>query len=339
MDSSQYFQVGSKLFSLPSWTNPECIFNASSRKEILVQTRKYKGSRFLGKTYKNSLRLKKALLSNDYIIGKGNLSIFNEVQDYLSQEIVFVFLLRSRDRGYIKNTIAYMDSKYRVLAYLKHSNNSDAIKIIKNEKRILRRIAEGLGPQFLSEINSTSGYGILISPIIGQKVSINCKSELLQTYLSRLPRREAVNTEDHPWINSVLRTNGSVAEKLVESISDVKWDIVLQHGDFAPWNLLLQNEEKLIAYDWEYARFDGFPLYDIVYYHLQIECLIKRGNPLSAYNHIVRSLAGNVVRVTHLESLIKLVCLDMNHRSGIEGGINSFADDWRQKILRCNLCD
>lgn len=38
------------------------------------------------------------------------------------------------------------------------------------------------------------------------------------------------------------------------------------HGDFAPWNLKMTNDGRLVAVDWEYSFPNGLPLFDIVHF-------------------------------------------------------------------------
>jgi len=49
----------------------------------------------------------------------------------------------------------------------------------------------------------------------------------------------------------------------------------LQHGDFCPWNLKVQDDGSLTAVDWEAADVIGFPLYDLVYFHAAINYHLK----------------------------------------------------------------
>ena len=41
---------------------------------------------------------------------------------------------------------------------------------------------------------------------------------------------------------------------------------VLEHRDFAPWNLLLDETEGLSVLDWESAVIDGVPSLDLLYF-------------------------------------------------------------------------
>jgi len=38
------------------------------------------------------------------------------------------------------------------------------------------------------------------------------------------------------------------------------------HGDFAPWNLKMTSERKIVAVDWEYSSAKGLPLFDLIYF-------------------------------------------------------------------------
>jgi len=40
---------------------------------------------------------------------------------------------------------------------------------------------------------------------------------------------------------------------------------MIQHGDFAPWNIK-HNGRQLVVVDWEYAVFDGLPLFDMIHF-------------------------------------------------------------------------
>ncbi len=42
--------------------------------------------------------------------------------------------------------------------------------------------------------------------------------------------------------------------------------LVLVHGDFAPWNLKIQPDDKITAIDWEDAEFTGLPLWDLCHF-------------------------------------------------------------------------
>ncbi|WP_299414888.1 phosphotransferase [Acaryochloris sp. IP29b_bin.148] len=53
------------------------------------------------------------------------------------------------------------------------------------------------------------------------------------------------------------------------------------HGDFAPWNLKWVDRQRLVAVDWEDARPDGLPLYDLFHYqYIQSHLLRARKNIL-----------------------------------------------------------
>ncbi len=67
---------------------------------------------------------------------------------------------------------------------------------------------------------------------------------------------------------------------------------VIRHGDFARWNLLHQEDDRLMVLDWEWGHEEGMPGLDLVHYFLQDARLVNR---LSSEDAIRRT-------VTNLES-------------------------------------
>lgn len=72
---------------------------------------------------------------------------------------------------------------------------------------------------------------------------------------------------------------GEVALKLIDDSTPLTATWI--HGDFAPWNLKWVDRQKLVAVDWEDARPDGLPLYDLFHYqYIQSYLLRTRKNIL-----------------------------------------------------------
>ncbi len=60
-------------------------------------------------------------------------------------------------------------------------------------------------------------------------------------------------------------------KRIIESLinyltSEAKLNRIWNHGDFAPWNLKIQNTGILIAIDWEDAQRNGLPLQDLIHF-------------------------------------------------------------------------
>ena len=48
------------------------------------------------------------------------------------------------------------------------------------------------------------------------------------------------------------------------------------HGDFVPWNLKITSKGTICALDWEYSKIDSLPCYDIMYYCIQVNKLLRK---------------------------------------------------------------
>jgi aminoglycoside phosphotransferase (APT) family kinase protein len=75
---------------------------------------------------------------------------------------------------------------------------------------------------------------------------------------------------------------------------------VIRHGDFARWNLLRQNDNSLIALDWEWGHPTGMPGLDLVHYFLQDARLVARMEPSEAIR-LVCSLLELPLSCNHLD--------------------------------------
>ena len=102
--------------------------------------------------------------------------------------------------------------------------------------------------------------------------------------MRKLTIRQRIEIQQHPWIISLQRRSEINLEQWLLPLSSKKWPVVIQHGDFAPWNILQQKDGRLSAIDWEYGKLEGFPGLDLAFYFLQVSALIKRWSPQRAIN-------------------------------------------------------
>jgi Phosphotransferase enzyme family len=64
-----------------------------------------------------------------------------------------------------------------------------------------------------------------------------------------------------------LRPLVADAERAIERIADIALPVRAEHGDFRPPNLIITGPGAVAAVDWELAERNGFPLYDLVFFH------------------------------------------------------------------------
>jgi hypothetical protein len=165
----------------------------------------------------------------------------------------------------------------------------DAGEAILHEARMLRRLDEshpGLAPRVLAEMPER---GVAAqTPVRGRPTGPRITAAHLD-WLARLVEagddrslddwREAFAARlaatgacavDRPLLPAAIDLLGS-AEALPRC-----W----VHGDLAPWNLKRVARAQLVAIDWEEARAEGLPLFDLVHFHTrQAELLGTRWPP------------------------------------------------------------
>ena len=65
----------------------------------------------------------------------------------------------------------------------------------------------------------------------------------------------------------------------------------MAHGDFTPWNMFV-NESELYVYDWELARKNFSPLFDLFHFHFQTGILVEKIALSVILNKIEKSLSN-----------------------------------------------
>jgi hypothetical protein len=92
----------------------------------------------------------------------------------------------------------------------------------------------------------------------------------------------AAKTDDPDWARRVRDTRTAIlpwADRTVPA--------GLVHGDFAPWNLL-EGRDSVGVVDWEEARFDGLPFWDIWHYAVQTAALTRWSRSTKALRRAIR---------------------------------------------------
>lgn len=107
-----------------------------------------------------------------------------------------------------------------------------------------------------------SGYN-LNDELIDSFAELKLKTENLSSidlYISRIKACADSLTLPDSIITEILRSQ--------ENISKIKFPLVLQHGDFVPYNMKVINK-KYALIDWEFAVENGQPFYDLFHYVYQ----------------------------------------------------------------------
>ena len=159
---------------------------------------------------------------------------------------------------------------------LKAGFTSEARWAIESERTLLRKLGGRVPgvPPLLGELNGpgSSFQAFLLDWVTGRKAT---ESEALG-HLDKWSGEGKKPLREFPeWPGILGQWNrAGLGRGQGDKAGAIRLTPSLMHGDYAPWNLLVDQEENFRALDWEAAREDGIPALDWVHYLYQIEKLL-----------------------------------------------------------------
>ncbi|GAA4649927.1 hypothetical protein GCM10023116_22090 [Kistimonas scapharcae] len=222
---------------------------------------------------------------------------------------------------------------------------SKASQSIENEQYALTNIQNSVNTPCLLEKDCDHKW--LSQTFVAGKL---CQSSLSQSqleWLTLLPKGKCYSL--YSVLNTQLQkviahTNDKEYElidfskKIIDdtfSKKTVDLDHVAIHGDFAPWNMKLEKNNRLYVFDWESYEQDGIPLYDLCYYYLNLSHLFKQRNytqNLFESGVIDRYLIIMNINLYYKKPLLACAILKI-----INNAINDMRFDFAEYILNLKL--
>ena len=248
----------------------------------------------------------------------------------LDLDLKFVTALTSVNPSRV--VLQLRDRTGTVIAYLKHATAAEDGRKLQNEYQVASALPQGLGPSILRTGEFRSGFAVLFSPIVGAPIRPTLPpSEPVIEYVGKLarPRRE---------INVAQRWFDLPTQKLKDSAAVLSrrcWTEVIEHGDFAPWNIIDVGSGRVVAVDWEYGKLCGFPGIDLAHYILQTKALVKRSTPSAALQMTCRTLVSlGEPRITSEEAAAigRLAAFDSYRRESASANGNRALQNWLMEL-------
>jgi hypothetical protein len=247
------------------------------------------------------------------------------------------------------------DSKGDILGYLKYGETPEAQACIVSEAVCLSALPGKVGPQCIGLEQHAAYTCMALTAVKGRMLEARLPQSfdgrqlsVIKEYLERLQISDITFGIDvHPSIVrlreqvTVLSSQSSVFslqdfEEILASLRTQKWPVVIQHGDFTPWNVLRVREEKdvgcrmevdkdflttdnvsiinstsrLCAIDWEEGTTEGLPWLDLIYFCLQTGYLMHHWSAEQTTSYALNVLTFNGLNEQVAVSLIKLSALD-----------------------------
>lgn len=330
-----FFHTETEVTALPSWSKPRLYIPTK------LEARRIKDSFTFYPAFHWYARCYRYILAFKVILGfsqkkKCHLSS-NAFWDFLPSDLAKLKIL-----GVLLSN-AYPKKKYIVklfcettgnIYYLKYVINKHLSQKIEQENLLLTSIPLRTGPKVIKFAPIEQGSALLMEAIPGKTINpYKMPSQLIHDFLSKLILPDCYSISQHPWAKKLRQTNNPEVLSLLQDLSGREWPIVIQHGDFSPWNLI-NYQGEIRAIDWEYGCLKSFPYLDLIYYCLQISFLMKKWEPRKSFfkifSHLEKNNPDDLV-ILEIHALIKLAVYDTFERYGFSD--QDPISSWRKKIL------
>lgn len=338
-----FFPPGARVLALPNWRSPRLYLPAHRFSRRWGDSSFYPASRLLARLYRLSLRMRVAtgLLGEARLVRSSSWPLGEFAGDLLPGTSSVVVLAGTPGPAQ-KITAQVRGEHGEVLGYLKYAEKPAARKRLGQEHRMLRNLPAGAGPQAVKFGPLGNGEALLATALSGKALPATLPpARGLTEFSMSLAASAPVPLEAHPWVRRARDLGAEepdLLDRRLEALADKDWEVAVQHGDFAPWNLLRRPNGTLGAIDWEYGTLEGFPYLDVIYYVLQTSALIYRKAPLKAAEYAAVYLTQHpwlALDDAEARALIRLAAYDAYHNSREDGQPeDNKLQIWRRAIWR-----
>jgi hypothetical protein len=331
-----FFPPGVRVVALPSWSRPRLLLPETSLGELAAASGFYPAFRIRGRLFHLLLRVKA-------VLAIGAAQTASDRPPFVSQFLANalpearVRAVQVGMRGSARKcTLQLADRSGRVVGYIKCAESTVARQRLKDEFDLLTALPPGVGPVPIKYGCVGSYDALLLDVVPGRPLRpVVPPTREVRDFSASLTRAEFHSIESHPWVQGRAYVS-DVLRRFLELLAHRDWPAAIQHGDFAPWNVMESAERKLTAIDWEYGTLSGFPALDLAHYVLQVTGLIRRWRPPQAREYAI----GQLMQDDHLQltrtEAAALVCMAAHQAyetTAIEGHApTDWAQVWRRGV-------
>jgi hypothetical protein len=325
-----FFEPEDRVMALPCWQHPRFFVVSRNARQRWRDSAFYPAFKYRARLFRYVVRGAAAL--GVLSVKRGGASGLRDVRKTVAFDRAAVLV---GVEGSTQKLIARcIDSNGDPVAYIKYSNKPKAVKHIRDEASVLRRLTEEkrinpcLAPVVYWEGAVGEGHAVAVSAVEGKMLNARLpaanKSSALQPVTEFLHQfelsAETKAIDEHPVIvrmrNALSLESCNLSDgefdKLLDPLRSRLWPVVIQHGDFTPWNVVCRADGSgaLTAIDWEEGTTEGFPYFDLVYFILQTGILIHRYDPQTVAHYAVGMLEQNNLTEQQAWALVRLTALD-----------------------------
>ena len=192
--------------------------------------------------------------------------------------------------------VLQLQSEGKIMGYIKFPMNKIGINHINNEIKAINILSEKniVAPAILHDYNKNTPY-LFLKELQGEIKDV--PEDKVNVLLQRLKKQQKYLLIHHPRIIQLkeqlqklnLLEELNALEKMSLTSKNEYFE-VYEHGDFAPWNLIITNEH-IIPFDFEYFEENGLEYMDLIKYYFQIGFLLKKMTIAQLVDFICQKIA------------------------------------------------
>ncbi len=300
------FFSSNKYIALPSKQNPRVLLALGSYAENTVSFQLYNPFSFKAKFLKKIAYY--APFFNTFSAKKSDFISFLERR---YNKGITISIHYSTDNNKV---VLQIQSNLELLGYLKVGLNKIGNEKIKIETKAVQILQRKDSPRLIDSGEFKDHTFLLLSPINGVQNELSHKEiiEVLEG-LNKGNAVKKVSLQTHPRIitlfNSLKEINDIKLLTMFDNLDLTVYAVVnYEHGDFAPWNILKNNNE-LNLIDFEFFVENGLQEFDLVKYYYQVGTLLKKIRDYELINFIEKESELSHFNLFFKLYLLKEICL------------------------------
>lgn len=306
MEVNDFYSSNAYIY-LPTKKNPKVILsidNSSISKNSFKLYNPFSKKAILFKRVMNNLYTKFNFFTRFILSEKKNQSEFiNYLEKKLHLKLtVSVYFATLKD----KVVLQLQDKNAKIIGYLKFPLNDIGLKHIQNEINAVEILSKKDIVKSAILVDEYKSNPFIVLKELDGNIGIVERTDL-NTILNRLNRNQMYLLENHPRVIELEeRLSKYNFDKYIEILKNIKkmstfeYQLVYEHGDFTPWNIV-QTNNKFVAFDYEYFVEDGLEYLDLIKYYYQVGKLLNSLN-----NTALISFIKEKIKINEIELFLKI---------------------------------
>lgn len=282
----------SRYFLFPSRNNPKLALNAESWEDFSLGLKMYNPSSVAGLVAKffcllcfpiiyitsSKVNVGRRLTEVTPAIGAGcRSSIY-----IATNNLKYVIMLRHID----SNITMVMKASWSKSGRQRLENELDGINVFSSF---------GLTSMKVHNFYFSDEHSFLVTGHLDAKFNIKAPKFICEL-TNKLKSKSYIDARQHPRILGIISTlellgyhDVSLELMKIARSLDKKYQVVIEHGDLAPWNIYRDQCSQLYAFDFEYFTREGIEFFDLIKHQYVDLKLIKK----KSYNQIFHTFTNS----------------------------------------------